>query len=59
MTARESLRRTFLAAFGLVAGIITAPLVAVLWPFAFAWWLWSEADGDDNPRGTVDGLGGR
>lgn len=59
MTARGSLRRTVLAAFGMVAGIVTAPLVAVVWPLAFAWWLWNEADGDDDPRGPVDGIGGR
>ncbi|MBQ1428723.1 MAG: hypothetical protein IIZ06_03560 [Kiritimatiellae bacterium] len=59
MTARESFRRTVLAAFGLVAGIVTAPLVAVLWPFAFAWLLWNEADEDDDPRGSVDSPGGR
>ena len=59
MTARESLRRTVLATFGLVAGIVTAPIVAVAWPFAFAWWIWNEADGDDDPLGPVDGPGGR
>ena len=57
MTARESFRRTVLAAFGMVAGIVTAPLVAVLWPFASAWWLWNEADEDDDPCGRVDGHG--
>jgi hypothetical protein len=59
MTARGSLRKPAVAAFGLVAGIVTAPLVAVLWPFAFAWWLWHEADEDDDPRGAVDGPSGR
>lgn len=59
MTARGFLRKSAIAAFGLVAGIVTSPLVAVLWPFAFAWWLWNEADEDDDPRGPVDGLGGR
>lgn len=59
MTARESFRRTVLAAFGMVAGIVTAPLVAVLWPFAFAWWLWNEADEDGLQGGSVDGPGGR
>lgn len=59
MTARGFLRKSAVAAFGLVAGIVTAPLVAVVWPLAFAWWLWNETDGEDDPRGPVDGPDGR
>lgn len=59
MRAWIAVGKSAVAAFGMVAGIVTAPLVAVLWPFAFAWWLWHEADEDDDPRGSVDGPGGR
>lgn len=60
MKAWIAVRNSAVVVFGLVAGFITAPLVAVLWPFAFAWWLWNETDGaDDDPFGRVDGHGGR
>lgn len=58
MRARIAVRNAATVAFGLVAGFATAPLVAVLWPFAFALWLWNETDGDDSPDGSVDGSGG-
>ena len=37
-------RRLLNAALGFIIGVITIPVAAVLYPFAFAWWMWNEAD---------------
>lgn len=50
----KTLQRTALALLGFVGGVLTAPIFALLWPFAAAFILWSEFDGDDD--GDDDGL---
>ena len=44
----KTLQRIALALLGFVGGVLTAPLFALLWPFAAAFLLWSEFDGDDD-----------
>ena len=39
-------RRLLNAALGFAVGIITIPLAAAAWPFAAAWFAWSETDDD-------------
>ena len=38
--------RLLYAAAGFVAGIFTAPIAILAWPFAFAWVMWNETDDD-------------
>ena len=42
------MKKIFYAVAGFVLGIITAPLFALLWPFAAAFILWHEYDCDDD-----------
>ena len=35
------------ALLGVVMGIVTSPLAAVVWPIFLAWWLWCETVGRD------------
>ena len=37
-------RKLFAALFGFVAGIVTAPLALVAWPFMFAVFMWNEEE---------------
>ena len=37
-------RRLFAALFGFAAGIVTAPLALVAWPFMFAVFLYNEEE---------------
>lgn len=53
----KTLQRTALALLGFVGGVLTAPIFALLWPFAAAFILWSEFDGDDD-GGWACGEGG-
>ena len=40
-------RRIFAALVGLVAGAVTAPLAAVAWPFALAWFMFNEVEEEE------------
>ena len=50
----KTLQRTALALLGFVGGVLTAPLFVLLWPFAAAFLLWSEFDGDDDGLAVCD-----
>ena len=50
----KTLHRTALALLGFVGGVLTAPIFALLWPFAAAFLLWSEFDGDDDGLAVCD-----
>lgn len=52
----KTLQRTALALLGFVGGVLTAPIFALLWPFAAAFILWSEFDGDDDGV-AIDDMG--
>ena len=38
-------RRIFNAALGFAAGLVTAPLALVAWPFVAAWFMFNEGEG--------------
>ena len=40
------MRKLLNALLGFAAGIIAMPLIILLAPFAFAWWLYNETDAD-------------
>ena len=44
----KTLQRIALAMLGFVGDVLTAPIFALLWPFAAAFLLLSEFDGDDD-----------
>ncbi len=35
------------ALLGLAAGIVTAPIAMLAWPFYLAWFMWNESEGFD------------
>jgi hypothetical protein len=39
------MKRLLNTLLGLAAGIVTAPLVAVAWPFVAAWFMFNESEG--------------
>lgn len=39
------MKRLLNAALGFALGIVTAPLLAVAWPFVAAWFMWNESEG--------------
>jgi len=50
----KTLQRIALALLGFVGGVLTAPIFALLWPFAAAFLLWCEFDGDDDGLAVCD-----
>ena len=40
------MRRIANAILGFVAGIVSIPLVALIWPMFAAWYMFNETDGD-------------
>ena len=42
------MKRIFNAALGLAAGIVTAPLAVVAWPFAVAIFMYNETDEEES-----------
>lgn len=40
-------RRLLNSALGFCLGIFTLPVILVAWPFAAAWFMWNETDGDE------------
>ena len=42
------MRRLANAVVGFLAGVCTAPLAAITWPFVAAWFLWHETDEEES-----------
>ncbi len=49
----KTLQKIIIAAFGFILGLITAPLAAVLWPFASAYLLLVSCFMDDDDGDVI------